>query len=84
MDEVKGYQYWPFKREVGTEEWKPVGGTNRASVREPYDTPYGANYLIGITKTDDAWRRGYSKNPKEYEYKVMKRPYGNWEEVDGA
>ncbi len=80
-----GYQYWPAKREVGTEEWIMLGGTNRASKTEPYATPYGANYRIALEKNGDSWRKSMwsaERFQKEFEYTVFRRPFGAWEEVN--
>jgi len=51
-----------------------MGGTNRARATEPYATPYGANYRISLDKANRYWNRTV-----EYEYRVVRRPYGEWE-----
>jgi hypothetical protein len=81
-EEPKGYEYRPVKRVKGSAgEWKQIYTGNG---RDTYITRGGAKTVLGREERNDSDNaRWWDPEPTpEYEYKIQRRPFGEWEDFE--
>lgn len=85
---VEGYEYMLQERPLPDGKWEFVS-TNKHSETVPYPTDFGPRISEAHQRK---WRKRHNaqavvkgREPyyPEYEYRAVKRPYGEWEVVDG-
>lgn len=79
--EIKGYQYILQKRRLPDGDWEFVS-SNKHDEHVPYPTPFGPKIKQSGEERWDAFFNRKRDVPIQYEYRPMRRPYGEWEPVD--